>query len=424
MITMQQKRNGMKHAILSACWGALAQILVKESSVIILFAMLIGAGDMLSIFTTSILDVILCLTMVPFAYLAGKVGNKKAAIVAVCIGNVSLLLCSAAPWFGPAARYILIFTLTIYALSISAFNATWFPVLDGIVPENERGRFFGRLRMSWQTTSGIFLLLSGFFVGQTASIGKLQLIIAVAALATIGRAWHVSRITIEEDLRATPLLKPMLLDVLGNRPLMAFGIYLCLLYSAASATLPVAFMMAKKNLTLPDNLVVMLSAIVFIGTIAGYFAGGRSVDKFGVKPVFLIAHFGFAVVNFAMLFIRNSSPSAVIFLAILLMLQGLLFASASIAVSTEIMALSPLNNKAISIAVCFSFYSAGIGFSRMLSSFVLGSGMLADKWLFFGINMNNYHTMFLCYGVAVLLTCSALVLVPALTKGVKRLPSI
>ena len=101
-----------------------------------------------------------------------------------------------------------------------------------------------------------------------------------------------------------------------------------------------------------------------------------------------------------------------------------MMAAASIAVSSEMLALSPANNKAMSIAFCQSLYAAGSGVPRMFASAILGSGMLASEWRLLGRPMTEYHSLFLFYGAAVILTCVLLILVPALIKGAQRLPSV
>lgn len=63
-----QSRRDMRQAILSACWGAIPQAMVKDSSLIIIFASLIGAGEMASVLSTGVLD-LAGLLMLPFAAL-------------------------------------------------------------------------------------------------------------------------------------------------------------------------------------------------------------------------------------------------------------------------------------------------------------------------------------------------------------------
>ena len=54
---------GMRYAILSACWGAVTQVMVRDSSLIVIFAALVGAGEVVGVLSTGLLDLALCLLM-------------------------------------------------------------------------------------------------------------------------------------------------------------------------------------------------------------------------------------------------------------------------------------------------------------------------------------------------------------------------
>jgi hypothetical protein len=70
-------------------------------------------------------------------------------------------------------------------------------------------------------------------------------------------------------------------------------------------------------------------------------------------------------------------------------------------------------NKAVSMAFCGTFYAAGMGGSRLLTSLVLGAGLLAVKWNIGSMEINHYQTLFLFFGCAITFVCLMLVLVPA-----------
>jgi hypothetical protein len=66
------------------------------------------------------------------------------------------------------------------------------------------------------------------------------------------------------------------------------------------------------------------------------------------------------------------------------------------------------------MAFCGTFYAAGTGGSRLLTSLVLGSGMLAPKWHIGSMQISHYQTLFLLFGIAIVFVCLLLVLVPAI----------
>ena len=70
------------------------------------------------------------------------------------------------------------------------------------------------------------------------------------------------------------------------------------------------------------------------------------------------------------------------------------------------------------MAVCGSFSSIGGGLSRVITSVILGAGILAPEWHIKGIKFCHYQTLFLIYAVCILFAAMLLVIVPAVVpKG-------
>lgn len=423
-VTPEDRRN-MRLATLSACWGALPQVMVKDSGIIIIFASLIGASEMVSVMSTGLQDLTLCLLMLPWAALSDRLGVQRQICLTVYMGCLALLVCACAPWMDRWASSVLLGALATFAVVISGYTAAWFPLLDRVVPPAERGFFFGRMRFAWQTTATLFILGSGWFIGRYATVGRLQTIIVLAAIASLGRAFFVSRIVLKPIERPAPMrLGAAIRDAVANRSLIGFGVYLFFLYLAANAAIPVVIVFSKNYLRLADSLVVMLSAVAMCGLIVGFLIGGFLVQRYGVKMLLLSAHIGFAVLNVCLLTVHSSSTASVFKLGAILAAYGILFASSSIAVSSELLALASPANKAVSIALGYSLYAAGLGGSRALASLILGSGILAEQWQIGTIVFTRYHSLFLANAVGVALAMALLVFVPAVNRRVGRLPAL
>ncbi len=416
----QQKRS-QRDAILASCWGAVSQVMVNDSSVVIIYATLLGAGEMVSVMTSSLQYISLCFLMIPFAYVAERVGRKRQILFASALGCLMLLGTAAAPWCGRYTQTVLMGSLGLFAISLSGYLAAWFPMLDGVVPPEQRGLFFGRMRFAWQLVAALFILVSGWAIGEHASMGSLQIIIVLAALGLLGRFWYINDMEDSGGGEARVPWRKVWRDIVANRALTGFSVYLFLLYTAANATIPVVFIFAKKHLLLADNVIVISSACAMGGLLSGYLVGGWVVHRHGVKPVFLAAHLAFGLMNLLLLTIHSGSWGSVCALVVVITAYGFMMACASIAVSSEMLALAPANNKAMSIAFCYSLYAAGLGFSRFLASVILGSGILASEWTCGGVMFTKYHTLFLVYGCGTTAIAVLLVLVPALTRDVQRL---
>ena len=96
---------------------------------------------------------------------------------------------------------------------------------------------------------------------------------------------------------------------------------------------------------------------------------------------------------------------------------GIVQAASGIAVSSEMMAISPPDNKPMATAVCFSLMSLGVSFSGIFSSIILKLGILSPAWTFLGRTFGPYDALLLFCGVMIFLMTVTLGLVPS---GVKK----
>lgn len=407
-------RRGMKLAIVSAIFGAISQVLIQDSPVIILYATALDSSRFVSIFTTSVQYLAIALFYIPLAHIMRSRSKSLITCCTCMVAGFAMLLLASAAWFGSYAKIVMFISLVVFSLMMSVYISGWFPLIRGIVPPKERGRFFGKLRVSWQLSCVAFLLLSSFIVSINNSLQTLQVIIFISALMVFVRAFYLWKIP---EVKPHPLnesFKESIYATINNRSLIGFGLYLFWLYLLANGTLPVTVVMAKLHLKLENDFIIMLSSIFMLGSISGFYLGGKFVDKKGTKKVFLIAHFGFSILNFMLLAANENSLSTKVILLLVLVLYGFFLAAASIAVSSEAFALAAENRVEMSFAVCMGLYFLGSGLSRFLSGWALDSGILAEKWQFFGIQMTQYHSLFLLFGSGVLTISLLLVLVPSI----------
>ncbi len=150
-----------------------------------------------------------------------------------------------------------------------------------------------------------------------------------------------------------------------------------------------------------------------IGMLLGSIGIGRIITRWGIKNTLLGIHITFALVNSALFFIGEWNCLTGILSTFLMMLYSFTFAAASIASTSEMMALATPGNKAMAMAFCGTFYYTDSGLSRLISSLVLGSGMLAPQWRIGSMSVCHYQTLFLVYAVLIVFAAIFLVVVPA-----------
>jgi len=97
----------------------------------------------------------------------------------------------------------------------------------------------------------------------------------------------------------------------GFLPFCAYAFLLALFTGGC----PTLFGLVEKTfLHLSDGTVTLLANARLVGSILGFYLGGKIVERFGTKPVFLSCHFCFGLILFAFLWrdagADRSSPSS------------------------------------------------------------------------------------------------------------------
>lgn len=135
----------------------------------------------------------------------------------------------------------------------------------------------------------------------------------------------------------------------------------------------------------------------------------------------MFSHLVFILINFGMFFAGGNSWFNISLITLLLLINSLMLSLISVTTTSEMFAMASNWNRAMSMAFCGCFYSLGSGAARMLSSIVLGSGILTEQWSIGMTQFSNYQTIFLINGAALLFISLMLLIVPAVfPKGTYR----
>jgi len=416
-ITYQDKKKYMSFAIYSACFGAVIQRTLSESSVFIVYASALGAGKFLSLITTALIPLMALIFLVPLAYVMEKQGIKK-VLLPVCGGGFIGLLLAVAAGSLPDSNFkaaIFSFGILIYAASIGIHSAGWFPLQRHIVPQGERGNYFGKMRFSWQIAVGLFLLVSSLIIWNDASVIRLQLVILIGALLSLGRIYFISKIPEHPLEKRVSPLKEKFADAIKDKSLMKYSLYGFLLNLLICSTIPLGYGFIKYELGIPQHVNILLSVFVNISAVAGYWIGSRVIDKNHSGKMFIRVQIIFAVLNLLFLLCYKHSSFSLIFSSILICLAGALFAFSSVVASAKMFGMVKENNINISLAVCFGLYNGGKGISRLISSFMIG--VLPDSYSLFGISWNSFHILFLATGIVLIITTGVMITRKSLTSN-------
>ena len=188
----------------------------------------------------------------------------------------------------------------------------------------------------------------------------------------------------------------------------------------ATGPWPVTMGLLEKNVLLfPDDTIVHMGTMLFLGSMVGFYTGGKLVDRFGTKIVFLVVHFSYFLFLFLVI-LRGLVPvSPVFYFSCLTFGLGLIQSASSIALTSEMVALAPAKNKSVIISICMSLQWGGAAISGVISGKLIEYGILSQTWVFKGLTLSHYDTLILFSSVMVFVLIVTLGLIPSVVKTTK-----
>ena len=211
-------RRAMRNAVLAQCVGLPLMFTLTTGGLTTLYAERFGARDLL----VGILNGGLWAGAVVGLWTPALTQryNKRAVLVsAQALSLLAVLPLLAVPWVAQrssadAGLTLMTASLLAYGLAIGAFTSAWFPALMDFVPPSEVGRFFGRLRSTWQ------VVVLGIYLGCAAALGpdtplwRMQWVLGALIAISAARTWLVARF----PQRPIPPARAGLGDRLSHKP--------------------------------------------------------------------------------------------------------------------------------------------------------------------------------------------------------------
>ena len=417
-LTPENIGKAKRNCTLSCCCTAMGDVPFTDAAIIILYAQALGAGDGFTMVTTSLMPCIMGLLSIPSAWLTMRMKSYHQVILraTVCaLFMLGFIVC--APYFGRQAVSMLILFLILFSAFHTIYVSAWFPLLDTFLTHETRSRYLGNMRFSWQLCSSVLLFLIGLYIGKSPSVGQLQQVMIFCMVIFACKYGFIAEVpNFRHREEKSMSFRFGLATALANKSLTGYSVYQFILNLAAYGTIPLVTLYLKRALHAPDNVIVFISSVTLAGMLTGSLCAGPMIQRFGIRNVFLFVHVMFALTNFSLFFMgKGVLPDKVLYVVItgLQFLYSFTFACANISSSSEMMALATPGNKVMAMAFCNSFYYAGQGLSRLLTSAVLGSGILAPFWVCGGQTFSHYQSIFLIYGICIVFAATLLVVVPA-----------
>lgn len=423
-LTAAESRAAMNAAVLLQCVGML-MMLMFTNGILLLYFSALGLRAEKVVFYLSMPRLLQAFAMVPSAYYCASHGKKR-------IGHLGRLLMGLGGAFLLAAGLVngwrregcIALGVGLCGIGEAMFSSGWFALLDGIVPAGMRGRFFGRLRFSWQSVGVVVTAVCSLSLTDRSPLGAFWGVLCLGIFGVLmsGTLYQVRIPEVEGESSGDRGPTATLLRVLRAPAYLPFCAYVFLVTSF-TATLPAIFGLLERNaLGMGDRTVVFLGNSGMLGCVLGFFLGGRAVDRWGTKVVFLAAHFGYAL-SIALFLVRDLAPVPLpLYLGSLHFAFGVVFAASGTAISTEMLCLIPAGNKSLATSVCVTLIQMGTSLCGILGAGMLKSGMLREAWRLGSLSLTAYDGILLVAATMVALLTVTLGLVPSVIGKGEEMP--
>ncbi|MFH1378288.1 MAG: MFS transporter [Planctomycetota bacterium] len=365
------------------------------------------------------------LAIVPMAFYSDRIGKKRVGVIGLLLLTVALFAFSISTMTPNAvAKGLSILGVSVYGFGYAMYVAGWYALLSPIIPERVRGRFFGKMRFTWQTIGiGFTLLMSQLMKNPSPMV--FGIIFFVSAVSMFIGIYFYNRI--EEAEKPKPSKLRFIETVMtaartpGYMPFCAY-IFLLMLFTGACPTL--FNLVCVKALAFTPRLILVMGVLLLIGRAIGFVIGGKLVDKKGTRFVFLMSHFAFGIILFLFLF-RGAMPDALVpfYIGALICGFGMAWASSFIATSTEMLAIAPQENKSVATAITMMLKSGGNALSGLLCGASLSLGFLNTNWTLFGQTLTQYDVPILAFSIMIVLLIVTLGLIPSVIRKANWLPN-
>ncbi|GAB4454498.1 MAG: hypothetical protein OHK0029_09160 [Armatimonadaceae bacterium] len=363
------------------------------------------------------------LLQIPASLYVERRGERRRFVAyTALIGRLLWIPILLLPFFVPPAVRLPLFLLllTLSAASLSLSVPAWTSWMSDLVPETMRGEYFARRNQVAGLVAMLIPLPAGAFLDLAAKYGYFPAhwgfaaLFGVACIAAVGAFLMIRRqpeppmhrpegepAPLLQSLAlpfGDPLFRPFLLFSAGT----TFGLGL-------AAQFFVAWQVGAKGLNHPYLVVQLLGVLASLGGLLTTPLWGYLSDKFGSRPVLMIATLATIISPVTWVFTRpDAFWLSVVLISITNLVAGTAWAGVGLSQFNLLLSMSPNANRNTYVAV----YSAMNGIVGGIAPILGGLLITAFTPIQFSLGLveiNNYKMLFLLtglirFGCALLLT--------------------
>lgn len=408
-------KRALRTIIISQCVGLIGPLLFSNGFMLA-YLLRLGVPAYRVLFLFALMPLINMALTMPLAWAADCIGKKKLGGTGLLISVFGFFMIPLAAFMPNSASLWLTAGILIFSAGNTAIGASWFALLSPIVPEEIRGRWFGQMRTAWQTVAIVFALGLTALLRHRPELYIFQIVLVVTGLMMIAR-WvlYMQIPELEPVCPSQDGFRHALRTIFHIPGYMRFCVYIFLL-AFISAAGGLFGLLEKDVLHFSDSLLVMMGNLMAIGTVGGFLTGGKMVDRFGAKPVFLGGQV-LIVITLAGLLLRNHLGfDPITLMGAVSLLWGATQGATGIAGTSELLALIPPENKSLSTGFNLTLNAAGLSLAGLLNGQLLKMKLVPSTWTAAGQTLTTYDVLIAGFTVITLLLVIALGLVPTIRQ--------
>ncbi|MBI2971748.1 MAG: MFS transporter [Candidatus Aenigmarchaeota archaeon] len=248
------------------------------------------------------------LSQVPGALLTRRMSRKHIWAFSTIISRLAWVPVVLLPFLGGTSVVALIVCYAIYSFFNSLRTPAWTSLIGDIVPDEMRGRYFGRRNMIMGLASLATILAVGWLITTTGfqAIFALSIVLGLLSVAFFLRIYELPLRTGYHYRHAFSLLPRETLNSLKlNKNLVMFTLFLSGMSFATYVAAPffAVYMLVDLKLSY-----LWYAVIVAFGALAGIGAQphwGKLADRFGERKIIMLTGVMVCLIPFFYLFIRS-----------------------------------------------------------------------------------------------------------------------
>lgn len=347
----------------------------------VLYAKTLGAGATVLGIITGMLP-LLVLLQIPAARHVARVGYRRFVYAGWGTRVGFIFAMAAVPLLGglldAVTRLVLLLSLLFgFNFSRGISSAGWLPWITQLVPEGVRGRYLARDALCVQSASGVTLAIAAAALGGSPPAWRFAFLFAFSgAMGAVSLSFlkRIPDIEPPEDERRSREPVPWG-AIVGHRPFqrfLALNVGWAIAWGGVNV-FTVAYLRAEAGWE--EGTILLVTALSFVGGLAGLFYFGPRIDRVGSRPVLMLC-LGLWVVLMAVWVGLAAGRWAPRF-GVVLGLQGLMgfaYALCNMNLTRLAMQLAPPMGR----SHFFALYSVVANLTLGLSP--IGWGLLIDVW--------------------------------------------